>query len=66
MLHIPIRCYCDPHKFCLFPYLPGSGLFDPVFTVNFPTEWNLSNLIKKDKYSVFINSYSVEEHSSGY
>lgn len=28
--------------------LPGSSLFDPIFTVNFPTEWNLSNLIRKN------------------
>lgn len=34
-------------------YLPGSGLLDPVFTVNFPTERNLSDLIRKGIYNSF-------------
>lgn len=34
-------------------YLPGSGLLDPVFTVNFPTERNLSNLVRKGIYNSF-------------
>ena len=30
-------------------HLPGSHLFDPVLTVNFPTKWNLCNLVRKGK-----------------
>lgn len=28
-------------------HLPGSRLFDPVLTVNFPTEWNLCDLVRQ-------------------
>lgn len=51
-----------PHRFYLLNIiiLPGSSLFDPIFTVNFPTEWNLSNLIKKKKFSIYNSFYSIK------
>lgn len=41
-------------------HLPGSCLFDPVLTVNFPTERNLCNLIRKDKTFCHHNSQRGE------
>lgn len=50
-----------PHRFYLLNIiiLPGSGLFDPIFTVNFPTEWNLSNLTRKKMFSIYNSFHSI-------
>lgn len=63
MLHISMLSHCHTSHILSVDQLPGSGLLDPVFTVNFPTERNLSDLIRKGVYNSFYGTEVTCEFS---